>query len=545
MPVIKQFGGIIPRVSWHQLPLENATIAHDVKIRNGKLEPWRERLAVAMAVSDAVTVYYHGCCSLTYDTCTDVAEYVTDYSRLYLTGRKDYPEVAAIGPSCALTYYRLGVPNPTVPLTVGAVQTTGRNCASRTYVYTFINVFGEESGPSPASAAVTVADGTAITVSGFTYPDVTYGVVSVRIYRTSTVWRAGSEKEQEPGTDFVLVGTVGVGTTSFVDTVLENKLGEAITTEDNREPPADLRHIRYLRGTGVLTGVTTNQVHFSRPYQPSNWPAEYDLTLPYNIVNAVTLGNMLFVSTDSYPFVIKGAPSCEAHQCRDVTEVLTPLPDISCGHTHGAIATPFGMVYSSKDGLVLVDASAKFQIITSAWFSTDDWVKLRPDTVRLAYWRGYLVCATDVITFMLEIDNGTYNDVKISNLVTISDRPVDMVVTQSDELIMLQDDVCYQWNAGKTYRDYKWTSRELGFGGNSSPTTAKVMTDGITLKLVAPDGSHIYERFVPDETPVRLKRLGRNRNWRLSLEGKGTVEYATLGMQYNTIEGNLQNGNQI
>lgn len=545
MPVINHFGGIIPRLAWSNLPLTNATVAHDVKIRNGKLEPWRERLALSQAVSDAVVVHYHGCCPYTFDKCVDMAEYVTDYSRLYFTGRQDYPEVAAIGANCALTYYRLGVPAPAVAPTVSAVESTGRNCSVRSYVYTFVNLFGEEGAPSPASRQVTVADGTAVTVSGLTSPDAVYGVTSINIYRTSTVWRSGSEQTQEPGTEFLLVTTIDVGRTAYSDVVLEKYLGEAITTEDNREPPADLRHIAYMRGTGVLGGVTTNQVHFSKAYQPSNWSAENDLTLPYNIVHAVSFGSKLFVTTDSSPFIIEGGQSCEAHQCRAVDDANQIAPDISCGHVHGCIATPFGAIYASKDGVILLMPDGQFRVISSAWFSTDDWVKLRPETARFAYWRGYLVCATDVITFMLEIDGTTYNDVKASELVTLSDRPVDMTTTQSDELIMLQDDFLWQWNAGSTYRSYIWESRELGFGGESTPTTAKIRTDGITLRIFGSDGRRYYERFVPDEHPVRLARLGRERNWRIRLSGKGTVDYATLGMIYNAVEGNMQNGNQL
>lgn len=549
MPIINKFGGIVPRAAWHSLPLTNATIAHDVKLRNGKLEAWRERLAVGASVTNAVCVWYHGCCYYTFDTCVDMAEYVTDYDRLYFTGRQDYPEVAKCESNCGLTYYRLGVPKPTTVLVASGVSADGRNCTERSYVYTYVNVFGEEGAPSIPSTAITVADGTAVTLSNFAVPDSTYGVTQINIYRTATGWSGGSEKVQTVQTDYLLVATIPLTTTiyaeTYVDTVLEKNLGPVITTEYNREPPESLREIRYLRGTGVLTGVTTNKVHFSKPYQPSNWPSEYDLTLPYNIVNIQTLGNMLFVSTDSYPFVISGAPNCEPHQCRPVNEVLTPLPDISCGHVNSSVATPFGMVYSSKDGLVLVSPDAKFQIITSAWFSTDDWVKLRPDTVRLAYWRGYIVCVTDVVAFMLEIDAGVYNDSNISNLTTISDSPVAMTTTQSGELIMLDGNILWQWNAGKSYREYKWTSRELNFGGTSTPLVAKVKTDGIQLLLVDMDGIHLYERFVPDEEPVRLKRLGRQRSWRLSFVGTGTVEYATLGMRFNTLEGNTNNGTAI
>ena len=65
------------------------------------------------------------------------------------------------------------------------------------------------------------------------------------------------------------------------------------------------------------------------------------------------------------------------------------------------------------------------------------------------------------------------------------------------------------------------------------------------MLLIDMDGLHLYERFVPDEKPVRLKRLGRQRSWRLSFVGTGTVEYAALGMLLNTLEGNTQNGTAI
>ena len=545
MPILKSFGGIVPRLAWSNLPLNCATVAHDVKLRNGKLEPWREKLALTQAVQDAVTVHFHGCCPYTFDKCVDMAEYVTDYSRLYFTGRMDYPEVASIGANCALTYYRLGVPQPTSAPNISCSESTGRNCSARSYVYTFINTFGEEGAPSPASRQVTVADGTAVAISNFATSDATYGIVAINIYRTATVLRDGTEKTQESGTEFLLVAQVPVGTVSYSDTVLEKMLGEVLTTENNREPPQALRHITYMRGTGVLAGVTTNRVHFCQAYQPSNWPAEHDLTLPYNIVHAVSLGSKLFVTTDSYPYVIDGAQSCEAKQCRSVDSANTPLPDISCGHVHGAIATPFGIIYASKDGIVLVNPNGQFQIISSAWFSTDDWIKIRPETARFAYWRGYLVCVTDVISFMLEIDSGTYNDLKTAELTTISDTPVDMTVTQSDELILLQDSMLWHWNAGSTYRSYRWESRELGFGGESTPTVAKARTDGVTLRIMGFDGAYYYERFVPDETPVRLKRLGRQRNWRLRLSGKGTVEYIALGMTVNAAGGTVNNGNQL
>ena len=86
MPTISNFGGIVPRVPWHLLREEQATVAHDVKLRNGKIEAWRERLPIAMVTQDAKSFYYKGCCALSWKECVTVAEYVTDYGRLFLTG---------------------------------------------------------------------------------------------------------------------------------------------------------------------------------------------------------------------------------------------------------------------------------------------------------------------------------------------------------------------------------------------------------------------------------------------------------------------------
>lgn len=535
MPVIQNFGGIVPRTPWHLLRDNEATIAHDVKLRNGKIQAWRERLAVGMGVEDAKSVYYKGCCALTWDTCVTVADYVTDYGRLFITGHADKPETFVLN-NCAATYYYLGVPAPVTAPTVAGVENYGRDCSARSYMYTYVNIFGEESAPSPVSKQLTIKDGTAVTISNIAAPPDGYGIVEVWLYRTATAYRDDHIKEQEPLTDFLKVAELSVPVSVYTDTLLEKYLGRVNNTREVRVPPADLRQIRYLRGTGVLTGVTNNQLHFSAAYQPYNWPAEYDMTFPYNIVHAVTVDDKVYLSTDGYPYVVDGAPSCEPRQCRPANDADVPLPDISCGYANSAIATPFGMIYSSKDGLVLVMPNATFQIITAQWFSSDDWVKIRPDTVRLAYWRGYLFCVTNEVSFVLEIDGDTYKDFQLGALCTISDSPIDMHVTTSGELIMLDTDrLIYQWNAGNTFRPYQWESRELSFGGRAAPTTAKVRTNDTTFKLLTPIPNLCYERHVTDEIPFRLGRVGRHLNYRIGFYGTGDVDFAYIGMTEMTV----------
>lgn len=535
MVALTSFGGIIPRTSWHLLPDNAATVAHDVKLRNGKVQAWREKLPLSLAPDGSATLYYAGCCPLTWENCVAVTDYVADYGRYFITGRADRPECFTVSENCATKYFYLGVPAPTSPLWISALHRDGRECAQRRYMYTYVNIFGEESAPSPVSAELTVADNAPVYIS---IPSATldagYAIKSLRIYRTATAAQKENVKEQEAMTDFLFVAELDISQLGgvYADTKLERELGWANNTRETRLPPEDLRHIAHIKGTGVLTGVTSNQVHFSKNFQPYNWPAEYDMTLPHNIVNMVVVDSKVIVSTDSFPYVIEGAPSCEARKCRSATDVDIPLPDISCGHAHSAAATPFGMLYSSKDGLVLVSPDGQFQIITSGWFSTDDWIKIRPDTVRLTYWRGYIICTTDVITFMLEIDGKTYNDFQLGALTTISEKPVDMIVTASGELMFLEDNLLIsQWNAGKKLRPYKWESREFTFGGRGAPTSAKVRTNQTLFKLLSPHADLAYERMVVDEVPFRLRRLGRNMQYRVGLYGTGDVDFVMVGAQ--------------
>jgi hypothetical protein len=528
MPVIRQFGGLAPRRSRHLLPEGAASRAHDVKLRNGRLEAWREKLPVALAASDSLSFHAWSCCYLRWPGCVSASEYLPDYGRLYLTGRSGRPEVATrIG--CELSYFYLGVPAPENFLALTAAESFGEESDARTYVYTYVNQFGEESAPSPPSRQVTVADGSPVLCSGFAPPPEGYGILGINLYRSATGARSGAEKEQSLMTGYLLVAELD-SDEDFTDAVLIRHLGPDLDTRENRLPPAGLRHLHHINGSGVLVGATVNQVHFSENFQPGNWPAEYDLTLPDNIVNLVTLDNWVFVSTDGKPVVIDGTPKCESRQGRQVRDVDTVLPDISCGYAHSAAATPFGMVYASLDGLVLVKSDASFEVLTNPWYGRDDWLKLRPETVRLAYWRGYLVCVTEAVSFLLELDGQTYGDHQAGALSTISDRPLDMTVTENGELLLLENGVIYQWDAGASRRPYIWESKELYLAGESSPGLARLRTeDGVLFRLLSPKEDLYFDRLVTDEQPFRLGRLGRHKYYRVGLYGVGRVDFLELG----------------
>jgi hypothetical protein len=536
MPIIKEFMGLAPRYPTLSKVLGTAEVAHNVNIIKGSLNPWREKKHLEPALETSESFFAYDSRLVSWDKCVTATAYMPDYNRIFITGRNNRAEVISAQFINDLNEYQfLGLPQPGVPPVIEATENFGEDCDSRSYVYTYVNGYGEESAPSPVSDSLTVRDKQPVLITlPSAVPD-GWGIIGINIYRSSTGSRLEVEAEQNPLTDFFFVGTVTLGETIFEDTIALRNHGLILNTAQVREPPYGLKHVRHIKGTGLLVGATDNQIHFSENFQPYNWPVEYDMTLPSNIVNLVTVDKAVFVSTDSVPYVVDASNFCESMKSKPVEDVNVPLSDISCGHHRSAIATPFGMVYPSLMGLILVKSNATYEIITSSWLTKEQWLKFKPETTRLAYWEGRLFVVTDVISFILYIDAKTTGDAEYGLLTTISDRPKDMLVTDNGSLLMLEDNSIWQWDSDNTYRPYEWESANIDFNAQSTPQSVEVDTDGIKFTLLVPDKELSTSKFIMGFKPVRLERLGFWRFYRVRFEGIGKVDQVKLGTSYKTL----------
>lgn len=547
---IGSFGGIVPRLSRHSLSAMSASIAHDVKLRNGRIEAWKEKCHYVDVLPTSLTFHLHGCCVTAWDTIVESAEVAPDWGRFYITGRTDHPEVVTLDCKCNPTYTRLGVPAPLDPPYASGPENCSRASDARSYVYTYINKWGEESAPSPASNILTVEDGATVTVSGIALPPDGYDIVAVNIYRATTGFREPDVKQQKPLTDYLYLTTLELPVTSFVDSVRMAGLGAPLETMKVRMPPEGLRNIVAMEGVVRLAGTTKNRVHMTENFQPYNWPVKYDLTLDSSIVHMGALEQKLFVTTDTVPYVID-VSSCEDMKCMPVLDAGVAIPDIACKYPDAAITTQHGFIYSSPLGLILLDAQARYHILTKKWFSEDDWAQIKPDTVRIAYWQGFLFCVTDEVSFMLNIDTDPYGDMRGSELVTISDKPVDMKVSTNGTLFLMQGGVVSVWDKGLEYRPYTWVSRELtqgqdsgngqlpdmtaAFGALWSPASVKIRCDDVEFTLITPVTPEAYKRKVLQHKPFRLPRVGRHLWFKVRLHGIHPVEFLEMGTANFTV----------
>lgn len=557
--VISNFGGIVPRLSAHNLDNINALIADSVKLRNGRLEPWRALcpFEAPVPVADARSFHISGCCPVMWqEPVVQSADVSPDWGRFYITGRTNRIEAVEMDRcTCQPTYYYVGVPAPTTPPVATATEECSRIADSRAYIYTYVNKWYEESAPSPASNIVRVNDGSTVMVSGIALPPDGYGIIGANLYRAATGYQTADGKHQKPLTDFLYVGFIEFPSTTFSDNIRLSGLGHVCETEKVRMPPVGMTNVCKIDGVTRLAGTTKNNVHLSENFQLHNWPVKYDLTLKSNIVHMGCLDQKLYVTTDTNPYVID-VSSCEDMKCIPVQDVAALLPDISCVSASSAIITPFGFIYSSPIGVVLIDSQARWHVLTSKWFSEDDWQRVAPHTARFGYWEGYLFITTDAVSFLLDINGDPYGDMKDAELSTLThyfthSHPFQYETSGTGDCFVLRDDGVSVWNKGESYVEFEWRSRAMtgdNDGGSSgripdstpalgntwSPASLKVKTN-FTECSIFNEHHCIFRRNIAGERPVRLPRMGRHQEYFIQFKGTEPVEFANLGTSNFTV----------
>lgn len=524
-----EFFGIIPRLQRKQLPRNHAVVAHDVDLTHGTLKPFREPLKVSDKRGDS-KVYALGCDILTWNECVSVAEWLPDCPRLFITGRVGYPETASLEDG-RLVYRRLGVTRPLVAPTVVANSVQADKSRNVAYVVTFVNNFNEESAPSLPSNDVIIEDGQAVTLRFQYNPPIEYDIKTLRVYRRETGFRTGAEKTQEISTGWFLVAELPITATEHVDTMRILDVNYGLATKEVREPPSDIQNITLVNSSALLVGSVANRLLFSKHLQAHNFPLSDEMTLDDNIVALGSLGNTLFVATDGHPYKLIADAGCDDRDCREIIRYEEPHPMIACHTGKGSVMTPFGFVYVSPDGLVLLPEQGPPKIITTDVLSVDDWRRLQPHTIRLAWHKGALFIVSDVVSFMYWFDHSTYADTKHKRLITLSDTPIDMVQTRQGELLLLTDTGVYQWNAGTTLRPYTWVSEFIDSGFYFDITRVRALVQDGSVNITTESDRGEVTRFFPQgDTIIPFKRHGRRKEFQVRVAGVGEVLELAIGV---------------
>ena len=562
MPAIhlNVFNGIVPRLHPSNLQAGYAEVANDVSLAHGSLRPWRELLGVATVASGTKTIYQYGCCWFTFDSCADVAIWKPKCPRIMVTGWAPYPVVGAvstdangncvIGNACCQGWSRLGVVAPSNAPTATATRSPiydekKQDLRVVSYVYTYENCFCEESAPSYVSNTVQINEGTSVAITGILPPPEGWCISKINLYRSESSYDIGtSKKVQTHETNFFRIAQLETSATTFMDSVAAKDVGQVLSTYETMPPPEDLKGLTAIYGGTTLAGFRAgNELWFSRHGESWNWPEAAMLALDDNIISLESdPTGALHVITDGSPYTIVSPEDCNDRNCRQVIRHMEALPGVVCCSGRGSISTPVGTVYVSSYGLVLLSGNAAPVIISQPWFATDDWRKMKPETMRLGYYAGSIFCVSDNYGFILTLDDATHPKWDTLKLSTISDRPKEMFTNRQGELFMHIGDEIFQWNAGKSFRPYTWRSKLIETNTYFSGSAGKLEGTGSVDFTIYASGRDVFSEKIKPNSIFRIPMYGRHSTHSLVISGIYEITRVYIAPSVNDLKEAIGNG---
>jgi hypothetical protein len=390
MPAVKiqAFGGMLPAVDDRLLPETAAARSENAYLYSGALAGMPEpTLLRALTNPDATKVYRiptdftdaDHLADATWiehehpDTDTIRTQVVGDtHERYYWASPAEAPMYNSLARIISADDpYILGIPAPSVaPVVVPAGGSSGIN-VTRSYVYTWVSVFGEEGPISPPTVVTGETDDTwAITLTAAAADDLDgpdRDLDNVRIYRTITAANGVAS--------YFLVAEQVITDLTYDDVLTDTVVAANSALQSTLwiAPPTTLRGWVSMPN-GVVAGFRENEIWFCEPYRLHAWPATYALAVDYPIVGLGVIGQSLIVCTQSYPFAITGVHPRSMTQAK----IMNLEPCLSRG---SILSSPEGVYYASSNGLVLV-AGGVAQNITQKLITKDRWQQfVRPATL--------------------------------------------------------------------------------------------------------------------------------------------------------------------
>lgn len=431
-----------------------------------------------------------------------------EFRRIYFTnseGAQVTSNLIALGtgvlPELA---YTLGVPQP-APVIVNAVIDSGgdpedfSDDESRFYTMTYVTEYGEEGAAAEASNLATLRspdDTVDITLPNLTTN--TSNIVAKRIYRTS-----GSTNQ------FFFVAEVPLSTTTFIDNIPGDQLGDDALETANFFPPPDGMTGLTLMANGIAAGYVGNQISFSEPFQLHAYPPEYSRSTEYDIVGIAATRTSLVVGTEGNPYVFTGVSP------DSMTEDRLPLQQ-ACVSAQSMVAIGDIVIYASSDGLVGISPGGA-QLITESILSKQAWAEFQPETIRAYHYEGkYIGFYGDIGGFVFDLRNNDFVRLDFYASAGYSD-------TRTDTLYLVVDGNLFAWDSATETLNYVFKSRVFE-GANRRERYLRVIGDdthNVNVKVWV-DGRLILNKRGLQDNHIVIPPT-RGYRWQYELSGKSQI----------------------
>lgn len=384
----------------------------------------------------------------------------------------------------------------------------------RSYIYTYVNDWGEESAPSPPTDVFDCDQNDVVTLVGAIPPAGRY-VRKMRLYRSSTS-NTGSAFQ------FVVENVAPVEDVdwptlvnrTYVDSTRQEDLQEPCPTLSWAEPPAALKGLTVLPN-GIMVGFVGSRLYFCEPYVPYAWPPEYQQTTEFAIVGIGAFGQTAVVLTTGNPYYASGADSASI-------SVQKLESNQACVSKRSIASCDGGVLYASPDGVCLAGPSG-VRVVTEGAYSRSDWQALSPASSFARFHEGvyYIFLTVPGICLAVDLRSSRISTMTIGATAAYSDLLTDTLyaVSGTSVLPLFQGAAMTgTWRSKVVVGD-----RHVGF------TCLKVESDftaAVTVKMYG-DGVLVHTATASSRAPQRLP-AGRYREIEVEVTTSANVTGVVL-----------------
>lgn len=533
MPAIIEYNiflGISRRLHETNRPKGFGVYALDVDFSRGTLKPLRNDRP--LSVDTGNTVYLDNCCFKTYAECVRIVDDTVGCKRVFAVGVPgyDYPVQATPEEMCQDNWCRLGfdcvMPPPSVWYSGGA---SSDKAIPRSYFYTYVNKYGEESAPSSPSEVVLKDWNASASLSGITSPPAELCVTKIRIYAMVPGMEAGQGAQPAGDSGYYLVGEIEAGDTTFSHNMASSPtIGPMNMTEEYDAIPATAFDISHW-GTNQLAFLSGDTIRFTEPWNYSVAPEKYKLRLSDNPLRLLTTSRYAYVLGCGSAEVIDVSLDCDQGGCKGLSLATDryPLIGVQSPATYGN-----SVIYATNEGIVALEG-VNSSILTKDVLTRDQFLEMHPHTMRGVVHNGYYYGATDTHTFRLAINNQS----QAESFSYLSIRPKAFYVTKDNRLIYTDEDGTWEFGEGDGVRPYVFETQHTV--SNRPLIASSAMFHAACGKLeydVEYDSKKCTTKTAQIEATAKsLTRLPRWLSYSHRVRIKGTAEVYAFSVDTGTV----------
>ena len=339
-------GGINTVLAPHLLPKNVGVVCDNVDIDKGSLSPYNEYTYEQDLTGEYVFFATDGTIIANTDA-TDKRSYVDFANRKYWTN-------GSYGAYGLMMYDGTDAgANAVAPTgTYGAISfvgASGQLTGDYSYVYTWIDLDGIESAPSPVYTFTATNQEIQITIATDT-PSET--VAKRRIYRTGGV-----------NPTFNLIAELDDPTMTYTDNTRDIDVSRIeLATFSNYAPPVDLTHL--VENNATFWGSVDEKVYFSQNGQPEFWNSLDYITLNGDCTGIGKFADLTVAFTNSDTYIISGYN-------RDNISVKKLPYSEGCSNHWSITNVGQYLAWSSDNGICVFNGST-VEVVTRQKLNWDD-----------------------------------------------------------------------------------------------------------------------------------------------------------------------------